>query len=105
MKIGCSPKVKSNDGIVARQVDVGLVEGAHGPDVFPVAVEQVGLDPVVGDRLGQDLVAEVGGVARFEQLDQGPGVEQVDAHAGQVGAAAGLAGPAFPASSGRSGRG
>src|SRR5271157_4669068 len=75
---------------VARQIDVGLMKGAHGADVFPVAVEKVGLDPVVGERLRQDLVAKVGGVARFEQLDQGPGVEQVDAHAGQVRAAAGL---------------
>ena len=40
-----------------------------GPDVFPVAVEEVRLDPVLGDGLGEDLLAEVGGVAGGEHLD------------------------------------
>ena len=73
--------------VVARQVDVRLVEGTDGPDVLPVAVEEVRLDPVRGDRLGEDLLAEVGGVALGEHLDEGGPVEQVDAHARQVGAA------------------
>ena len=60
VKTGLSPKVKSKGGIVAGQVDVRLVERPDGPDVFPVAVEQVGLHPVLGDRLRENLVAEVG---------------------------------------------
>ena len=95
VKIGLLAEVKSNAGLVARQVDVGLVERPHGPDVLPVAVEQVGLDAMVGDRLGQELVAEVGGVARLEQVDQERAVEQVDAHAGQVGPAGAPCRPSF----------
>ena len=65
VKIGLPPRRNRTAGSSRGQVDVGLVKGADGADVFPVAVEQVGLDAVVGDRLRQELVAEVGGVARL----------------------------------------
>ena len=66
VKIGPASEAKSNGGFSRGQIDIGLVERPDGPDVLPVAVEQVGLHPVAGDRLRQQLVAEVGGVARFQ---------------------------------------
>ena len=53
-------------GVLACQLDIGLVECAHGADVFPVPIKQVGLNAVAGDRLRQELMAKVGGGARFQ---------------------------------------
>ena len=47
VKIGPASEAKSNGGLVARQLDVRLVEGPDRPDVLPVAVEEMGLDAVV----------------------------------------------------------
>ena len=53
VKIGPASEAKSNGGWSLRQLDVGLVEGTDRSDVLPVAVEQVGLDAVIGDRCGR----------------------------------------------------
>ena len=50
-------------GLVVRQGQVGLVEGFHRADVFPVALEEVALQVVARCQCGgNDLLAEVGGL-------------------------------------------
>ena len=72
--------------VEARQlvgdVEVGLEEGADGPDVLPVALEDEGEDAQVLDGVGDDVLAEIGqGVV--QQAAEDVAVEDVDAHGGQ----------------------
>src|SRR6185295_5361296 len=47
--------------------DVRAIERANGSDVFPVAVEQVSLNVVARERLGDYLLAEVDSLGRVVQ--------------------------------------
>ena len=58
--------------VVGGQGQVGLVVRLDGAEVFPVAVEQMGLDVMRVDAAREDFLAEVGGQRRgVEQVEQG----------------------------------
>ena len=77
--------------IEARQlgdeVEIRLEKVPDGSDVLPIALINVGEDPVRVDGLGDDVLAEVGQVV-VQQVANDVAVENVDAHGGQVGLAA-----------------
>ena len=70
-----------------REVEVRLVEARDGPDVGPVAVVGIGVDPVVARAPGGCTSRpKSSGGAPDQELAQHLGPEDVDAHARQVGA-------------------
>ena len=77
--------------IEARQlgdeVEVRLEEVPDGSDVLPIALIDIGENPVGGDGLRDDVLAEVGQVV-VQQVANDVAVENIDAHGGQVGLAA-----------------
>ena len=79
-------------GLVVRQGQVGLIEGFHRADVFPVALEDVALQVVARRQGGRnDLLAEVGGLGvAGKQIKQQIPLEHVDPHRGQKWPASGL---------------
>ena len=44
------------------EIEIGFVKRAHGPDVFPVTLEDVGMDMSIFNRLRDDVFAEIGQV-------------------------------------------
>ena len=64
----------------AGEIDVCPVECLDGSKVFPVTVEQVAVDIVLLDRLGDDLIPEVDHRRIGQKVDEDPTFEQVDAH-------------------------
>ncbi len=79
VKIGDGRIVEVEPGQGLAEIEIGLVEGTDGADVFPVAAVAEGVDPPLVDHLGDHVLAEVGLVAR-ERGVQDVAIEYVDAH-------------------------
>jgi hypothetical protein len=62
------------------QVKVGLKKAADGPDIPPIAVEQVAVDPVFPDGRGDQFPAKVLEIRPVEKLFEDLCVEEVDSH-------------------------
>lgn len=62
--------------------EVGLEEGLDGADVFPIAVENEGVEGGFAEEVWDDFFAEVGALGG-EGLVEGAVVEEVDAHVGE----------------------
>src|SRR5437867_1482704 len=77
--------MKVKRGMVARQSQVRFVIRLDGSQVFPVAVEEMGMNPVSADAAGKDLPAEIRGPRRLVQkLEKCLSVEHVNAHARKI---------------------
>src|SRR5436190_3806968 len=74
-------------GQLGGDIEVGLEEVADGADVFPITLEDIGEDTILGaatgDRLRDDMFAEIVPLGVFEELDEHVAVEDVDAHGGE----------------------
>ena len=83
-------EVEARVGIGESQV--GLVEGANGPDIHPIAVEIVAKDIAIMEGMRDDLTAEIVEGILFEDIDQRLGLEHVNAHRAEVRAGRGRRG-------------
>ena len=69
---------------VAGEIQIRLIERFDGPDVFPIAVIEVGLDIALANGLGDNFLAEVRMLwVLSQQLDHGFLLEDVDPHRSQ----------------------
>ena len=87
--------IKGEGGRRSCEREVGFVEGADGADVFPVALESVGIDVVGVNGGGDDVFAKVVAAVFREERSQSVFFKDVDAHGGHVrfvGVAAGCRG-------------
>jgi len=66
-------------GKLGGQLDVGLEEVPDSPDVLPVALVGESEDAVGMDRVGDDVLAEIGQIV-VEQFEHDVPIEQVDPH-------------------------
>ena len=70
--------------LVAGQGQIGFVVRLDRTQVFPVAVKEVGQNPVRADAPREDFPAEIRGQRRgYEQIQQRLFRKQIDAHARQ----------------------
>src|SRR5262249_45428759 len=74
------------------EIEIGVVERADGPDVFPVTVEQISRYVVNADGRGNHFTGEILMLLVFEQFAQRVVPEKVYAHRSDEGPAFGLVG-------------
>src|SRR5947209_18086822 len=63
------------------QIEICFVEGADGPDIFPVAVEYISADIPRLDGSGNNMLAKISQLV-VEAIHQHFAVENVNAHRG-----------------------
>src|SRR5437016_13544575 len=71
-------------GFLVEQVHVRAEECMDRPDVFPVAIEHVGVYPAAADCARDELSPEIMVAAFGKKLKQHLAAEEINAHGGKV---------------------